>query len=546
MTRRTDATRTRFPVRPRAPFLARAAACLVATAFLAGGCARGPAPEPAGGTITLALRDSFPTFDPAFAWDPAQTPFLRLVHEGLVAFDDSGRVAPACADRWDVVDGGRTIRFELRDDLHDANGRSVGAEDFARGFARLFGTGALRSPGAPQFVALEGALAQGTKRAPPLGVEAPNARTLVVRLAWPDPGFLEKLAQPRWVMPVDTSGVPVTNGPFRLVREPGAYAFVRDAAWGTGLAAADDRRVRAGTLDTIRVLVGVPARRALLGLESGRIDLLWPPPPEYRARLLRDPRYAHVVGMPDPPLTWQLVLNAEIAPTARRDARRGIALAVNRALVPEALGAWVAPWRAFTSVGDAGGATAPGYDPDRARLALEQARFFTGVRVPVSVTRAGATAQALEAIAPGLARGAVQVEAVALPRTRWVHDLESKRGFTAAIVPWQAPTRDGLDELAALYLNRGLGAGWGGNVARYRPGPALDSLLLRGLREADPVARASLTDQVGTLLASDLPVIPLVRAGDALVHRRGLTGVGLHPRGGPDLARIRPGVDPRP
>ena len=506
---------------------------------LASGCAQRPGVAATGGAITLALRDSFATFDPAFAWDPQQAPFLRLVHEGLVAFDDSGRVVPACADRWQVVDGGRTIRFELRAGLRDASGAPVTADDFARGIARLFRPGALRSPGAPQFAALVGALEQGTRRMPPLGVEAPDARTLVLRLAWPDPFLLEKLAQPRYALPAADSGTTRTNGPYRLEREGTAYLFVRDRAWGGGLDAADARRFRAGELDTIRVLTGVPARRALLGLESGRIDLLWPVPLEYRVRLLRGDRFGHVEAGADPPLVWHLVLNGELAPTARREARRGIALAVNRAHLPEELGDWVTPWRSFTSVGAAGEAVAPGYDPDQARVALEAARYFTGVRLPVHVVRGGATAAGLEALVPALARGAVQVDAVARPRAAWTREVAARRGAVAALLPWQAPARDGLDELAALFLNRGLGSGWAGNWAGYHPGPGLDSLLLRGLRETDPVVRAALRDRVGTLLASDLPLVPLARVADAAVFRPEIGGVRFHPRGGLDLASVR-------
>jgi ABC-type transport system substrate-binding protein len=519
----------------------RLALALVLAASLPAGCGpRGPAGPRDGGAITLALRDSFATFDPAFAVDPQQTPFLRLVHEGLVAFDDSGRVAPACARAWDVSPDGRTLRFELAEGLRAADGARVTADDFRRGFERLFRPGAERSPGAPQFAALEGALEQGTRRAPPLGIDVPDERTLVVRLAWADPFLLEKLAQPRWVLPVSPGGRVRTNGPYRLEREGSAFVFVRDPGYAASLPADDVRRARTGGLDTIRVLTGVTARRAQLGLESGRIDLLWPVPDEYRERLLRSPAFGHVAAELDPPVTWDLVMNAELAPLARRDARRGVALAVHRPRLPEERGTWLVPERRF-SLG--GAAEAPGYDPGQARRALEAARYFTGIRVPVAVPRSSSLAGGLDVLAPAMARGAVQVDAVALPRAEWSRALLERRGMQSALVAWQAPSHDGLDDLAARLLNRGLGSGWGGNASWYRPGPGLDSLLLRGLRESDPVTRAAIRDQLGQLLASDLPYVPLARASELAVHRRQLVGVRFHPRDGLALGAIRKNAD---
>ncbi|MEO6462142.1 MAG: ABC transporter substrate-binding protein [Candidatus Eisenbacteria bacterium] len=511
-------------------------------AALALGCA--PHAEEGGGAITLALRDSFATFDPAFAVDPQQSPFLRLVYEGLVAFDDSGRVVPACARAWQVSNGGQTIRFELHEGLVAADGTPVTAEDFKRGIERLFRPGPLRSPGAPQFVALEGALGQGRRDAPPLGIDAPDARTLVLRLAWPDPFLLEKLAQPRFVVPASAGGEPRPNGPYRLVREGDGYVFVRDEGHRASLGRDDARRARAGVLDTIRVLTGIPARRALLGLESGRIDLLSPIPGEYRERLLRSAAFGHVEAALDPPLTWWLVLNCELAPLARRDARRGVALAIHRPRLPEELGSAFVPLRTFAVDG---AAMAPGYDPGQARLAFEAAKFFTGVRAPVTVPRASALAGALDALAPAMARGAVQVDPVAVSRAEWQRALLERRGMSAAIATWQSPTGDGLDDLAARLLNRGLESGWGGNWSWYHPGPGLDSLLLRGLRQADPVTRAAIRDQVAQLLESDLPFVPLASVREAAVFRHGLTGVSFHPRDGLLLTAIgRPARTTRP
>jgi oligopeptide transport system substrate-binding protein len=552
---------------PEARRIATACAAIAAIAVVLSGCGtRAPEGPRPGGTLRLALRDSFSTLDPALAWDPALTPYLRLLYEGLVAFDDSGAVRPAAAAHWSTSADGLTWRFELRSGLRYASGEPITSADFARAIERLFRPGVARSPGAPQFAAIEGALRAGARNAPPLGVDASDPSVLVLRLAWRDPFLLEKLAQPRYVVPVperaataraaagrgagaggaaaDYGAAPETNGPYALQSGGrNVVHFVRNRRYVPAPRAADtpaDRLARtreAGFPDTIVVLTGVSARRALLGIESGRIDALSPLPIEYRERLLRDRRLAHVKGELSPPLLWYLALNAELAPLARRDARRAMARAVNRLRLSETLGAGFDPWREFT--GETGVPNAaPGYDPNEARYSLEAARYFAGIRVPVTVPRGTAEAAACEALAPAAARGSIQFEPQPVSRPAWVKAAAGRRGAQAVMLPWVAPANDDVDALAALLLNRGLGASWGGNWAWYHPSAAFDSLLVRGLREADPVARSSIRDQIGQILESDLPLVPVARVRLEAVVRPEWGGARVHPRTGFDPAAL--------
>ncbi|MEP7029099.1 MAG: ABC transporter substrate-binding protein [Candidatus Eisenbacteria bacterium] len=540
MSRLTDASRYGF-------------ALTFALLLAAPGCGRRSddnEPHP-GGTLTIAQRDSFATFDPAFAWDPESTPYLDLVFEGLVAFDDSGRVRPACAREIHVSPDGLTYRFVLRPGLRYADGSKVAARDFAYGLGRLFRTGALRSPGAPQFVALEGALDRGTRKAPPLGATAPDSATVELRLAWRDPFLLEKLAQPRYAVPVPESleallgasygAFPATNGPYALERlGRDTLLFVRNAHFDPGLADARAAMAARGFADTIRVLTHRTARQTLLGLESGRVQLVSPPPLEYADRLARTASLSRVRGTSDPPVRWILALNAELAPVAKRDVRQAVAWGLNRQRLVEEFGDYATPVRGFAH-GDDGGGQAPGYDPARARQFLEAAKQYTGVRVAVTVPRASTFAAGLDALTTGLARASIQVDGVALPRSEWARAALARRGAQAILVPWQSPSRDDLDGLAALLLNRGLRSGWAGNVAWYHPDSGLDSLLLRGLRQPDPVSRQAIAGQVGTLLESDVPFLPLAGIDEIAVVRAPWTGAVFHPRRGLDLRRVRRG-----
>jgi ABC-type transport system substrate-binding protein len=508
----------------------------------------GPVP---GGALTIAQRDSFATLDPAFAWNPEDDPFLGLVFEGLVAFDDSGQVRGACADLPSVSADGRTYRFKLRPNLRYSDDTRVLAADFAHGLSRLFRPGALRSPGAAQFAALQGAFQQGGRNAPLLGVAALSDDQLELRLAWPDPHLLEKLAQPRYAIPVPESAdarlgasygaFPRTNGAYRIERAGrDTLLFLRNRHYDPGLDDALAARARRGYPDTIRVLTNRTARQTLLGLESGRVDLACPPPLEFAERLGRSRRLVVTRGSGTPPMRWFLVLDCELAPLARRDARRAVAWGINRQRLVEELGDYAVPARAFAD-DEAAVGQAPGYDPIRARQFLEAAKYYTGIRIAVTVPRASALAAGLEALTPTLARASIQVDAVPRSTAEWSRAVLERRGSLAALVPWRSPAGDDLDGLAAMFVNRGLAAGWGGNLGWYHPDAGLDTLLLKGLAEDDPVARRAARDQAGTRLESDLPVVPLARIEETAVLREGWTGARFGPRGGLDLRRIHRG-----
>jgi ABC-type transport system substrate-binding protein len=229
-------------------------------------------------------------------------------------------------------------------------------------------------------------------------------------------------------------------------------------------------------------------------------------------------------------------LNSELAPLARRDSRRAAAWGTNRQRLAEELGPLAVPSRGFAD-DEAAAGQAPGYDPIRARQFLEAAKYYTGIRIAVTVPRGSALAAGLEALTPSLARASIQVDAVPVSTADWARAAIERRGSSAVLVPWQAPADDELEGLASMLLNRGLGSGWAGNLGWYRL-DGLDSLLIHGLKESDPVARQAARDQVGTLLESDLPLLPIARMEESAVLREGWGGARFQLRNGLDLRRI--------
>src|SRR5262245_65686264 len=108
----------------------------------------GAAPE---GTLTVAVA----TFGNE-RWLPhlyvgAEDVVLKPMYENLLSRDlKTGELVPMLAERWQVLDGGRTWRFYLRKGVRFHNGTELTAEDVKFTFTTLAKDGSANSL-APEF-----------------------------------------------------------------------------------------------------------------------------------------------------------------------------------------------------------------------------------------------------------------------------------------------------------------------------------------------------------------------------------------------------------
>jgi len=183
------------------------------------------------GSLVFNLASEPTSLDPARATRLADLRVIGQCLEGLVRVDTSGQPAGAAAESWDSSPDGRTYRFHLRP-AQWSNGEPVRSSDFAFAWRRVLDP-AIRPYWADLFFAIEGAhdyyrAAPQKRDAIRLGIETPDERTLVVRLARPVPYFLSLVAlesfYPLYQASVERLGegafrAPdyICNGPFRLV-----------------------------------------------------------------------------------------------------------------------------------------------------------------------------------------------------------------------------------------------------------------------------------------------------------------------------------------
>ena len=149
----------------------------------------GPTLRFAGGTAD--------TFDPAFIADAGDVQLLLQLYAGLTRLDETGEPYPSLAEGWSVTEDGLTYTFRLREGLRFSDGSSLEAADVRRSWLRLLDpeTGS-SAPDVLGVVAGATERLSGDAGEDEVGIEAPDERTLVVRLRHQASYFPELIATP--------------------------------------------------------------------------------------------------------------------------------------------------------------------------------------------------------------------------------------------------------------------------------------------------------------------------------------------------------------
>ena len=78
-----------------------------------------------------------PSLDWAKATDAASFDVISNIMVGLTTYTKDLTCAPACAQSWEVLDGGKRYVFHLRPDLLWSDGKALSAYDFQYAWRRL-------------------------------------------------------------------------------------------------------------------------------------------------------------------------------------------------------------------------------------------------------------------------------------------------------------------------------------------------------------------------------------------------------------------------
>ena len=489
------------------------------------------APGEAGrpeGTLTVAVA----TFGNE-RWLPhlyvgAEDVVLKPMYENLLSRDPkTGELVPMLAERWQVLDGGRTWKFYLRKGVQFHAGRGeLTADDVKFTFATLAKEGSANSL-APEFRLIK-------------SMEVVDPYTLTVHFDRPSVAFGNKVTQglfasaafihsKRYVESVGEQGAernPVATGPWKFAEHVRGDRIVFEAVENHWRATPNWKRLvflkvpepstrlamlRAGSVDVIEIggeyvdeLRKVGVRTLVMPNVSWVYIILggqWPSKPTY-----------------DPKVPWALP-DADRA----RKVRMALNLAVDKQAIMQrmlgGLGSTVGSWLAYPNdpwASDALKKPYP-YDPARAKALLGEAGYPNGFEVTMNLTAwpgRGYLPDVGEAVATYWEKVGIKVKRRPLDRAVFAADFRARAysgvalAYAAPLVgpePWEILIRGGYTK-AALNL--------------FMEHPKLDEFVERLATEANYKERVRIMrDELGPWLQDYVP-------GVAIGAAHAIVGVG--------------------
>ena len=229
---------------PNVPLMIAIAALMAA---LLGGCNSSTDSQ----LKVVVVGDPDDPFEKGVRLSPAGQLVRAATAEGLVAFDEQGRVVPALADRWIVTDDGQSYIFRLRDGTW-RDGSELTANAAARALRKALGE-LKGTPLGLDFAGVE-------------EIREMAGRVIEIRLSHPAPYLLQLLAQPELGLMQNGSSA----GPMRLERDGATALLTPIPPVELGLPEISGWDVRSRAI----ALTSIASEEAVSRFNSGDADLV--------------------------------------------------------------------------------------------------------------------------------------------------------------------------------------------------------------------------------------------------------------------------------
>jgi oligopeptide transport system substrate-binding protein len=489
-------------------------------ALFAVAAACGGAGEPAGPPDTLqrGLLTDPETLDQHRSRSIQAADVIRDLGEGLVSYSATGELIPGAAEKWEVSADGLKYTFQLRDGLRWSNGDVLTADDFVAGMRRLV------DPSTAAFYAnmlesIENAagIVSGDIPVSMLGVDAPDDRTLVLRLAQQTPYLISLLTHPS-TFPIHRESLAEHGDGFarpgRLVSN-GAYKL---EAWVPGSLISLKRNEHywnnaATAIDAVNYHVIVQDNSELNRYRAGELHMTSTVPPDSFAQIREEYgdqlRVAPYLGV------YYYGFNLTKPPFKdNRALRQALSMAVDRQLLAEkVVGRGEEP--AFSWV-------PPGvnnYEPPRssfaalsksereqvARRLYKEAGYTEDKPLRVEVRyNTNDTNKKIAVAIQSMWLEVLGVEATLINEEAqvWLANMKEAEVTQVFRASWMGDYNDAHTFLSVLQ------GGGAANMTRYA-NPDYDALMARAAEQTDPNQRKLLLEEAERVMLADYPVIPM-------------------------------------
>jgi ABC-type oligopeptide transport system substrate-binding subunit len=421
---------------------------------------------------------------------------------GLTAYEASGRVVPALAASWRVVDDGRTYVFKLRNAQWE-DGRRMTAGDVVAVLRRVVAPGS-ENPMKPHLMIVENAAAIAVNRKPArmLGISDPRPDTVVITLTRAEPALLALLADPaltiaRAQVPPPASGPfkisTVSGGRTQVVKNPQYFAVDRVSLDGAlveamGMNAAISA-FRAGAVDIV-------TGGTLDGLREARLV------PNSSAVLQSEQSYG----------LYYYLARTSAGPLADIRVRRALAMVIDRRAI-------LAGVFGNAGVQPAYGALPPSLPDAYAGSAADWAQWTPEARQAEAIRLLAEAGHSFERpldIAVAIPRGAAHRDLLAAMTRYWGTIGIRVKAYSRAPDLHQKAIADGDFDLAVVeripaaplvsaYLAPFSCAVRAGGYCN----PSVDELLENAAKQTDPGTRIQLERRANRLISEDAPLIAI-------------------------------------
>lgn len=487
--------------------------------------------------MTFVLSDEPDGIDPTVTNNSFAMYVLCNCFDGLVTYDASGSIVPACAESWDISDDGTVYTFHLREGLKWSDGTPLTANDFVYSIQRVLTPSTTAQYYSMMSDYIKGAkeFYEGTGTAEELGAKALDDNTLEITLIQPTSFFIDLVSMwcyfpvqkatidangDRWTASADTY---ICNGPFKMeqINLGEGYVLVKNENYW------DSDNV---TLEKLTFRFILDSATALTAYESGDVDGIRSIPSADYARLVASNAGVNVVPNYG---TVYYNINCSKAPYDNPLVRKALNLAIDRKTIIENV-VQIDATPAYSFL-------APGYgvngkditegrgtfglsetaDVEAAQAALAEAGYPNGEGFPtlqLSYYSNDTVKKVVEAMAEMFKTNLnINVE---ISSNDWAIFYESVQAgdYEVCAMGWSA---DYLNPMSFLPLFK---TGDSTNTAFYS-NSVYDDLVNQVMLETDAAAAAELTLKADEVVSEDYACIPLYYKSNNYLMKDYISGV---------------------